>query len=170
MEIFLVRHADALDAEQGMSDDQRPLSSEGVERMRKGAAGLANILKDHGTPALNGILSSPKVRAVETARILAWELNGSETVISCPPLAGDFTWNDLLPYLKQFPPHARVALVGHEPALGLLAGYLISGTDRTSIFLKKGSAICFQLDPSSSSPSPAELLWFLTPRQMRMLR
>ena len=168
MEIFLVRHADALDAEPGMTDDQRPLSPDGIERMQKGAVGLANVLKDHGSPPISGILSSPKVRAVETARILAWEVNGNEAIVQCPPLAGDFTWNDLLPYLTPYPAHARVALVGHEPSLGLLAGYLISGTDRTSVFLKKGSVICFQVDPSS--PPPAELLWFLTPKQMRMMR
>jgi phosphohistidine phosphatase len=168
MEILLVRHADALDAEAGMSDDERPLTPEGIERMRKGAEGLANVLREYDPPPLSGILTSPKVRAVETARILAWEVNGNETISQCPPLAGDFSWNDLLPYLKPYSARARVALVGHEPLLGSLAGYLITGGNGTSVFLKKGSAICFQVDPSGLVP--AELLWFLTPKQMRMLR
>src|SRR6266498_4701651 len=123
MEVLLIRHADALDAEPGMTDDERPLSSEGVERMRKGAEGLAKVLEDHGPPLLSGILTSPKVRAMETARIVALEVNGNETVTQCPPLAADFVWSEILPYLKPFPPDARVALIGHEPALGSLAGY-----------------------------------------------
>jgi phosphohistidine phosphatase len=168
MEVILIRHADALDAEPGGSDDQRPLSPDGIERMQKGAEGLANVLRENDPPPLNGILTSPKVRAMETAKILARVLNGNETVTTCAPLAEDFTWDDVLPFLKPFSPRARVALVGHEPALGSLAGYCISGSNGTSVFLKKGSAICFQIDPSGSLP--AELLWFLTPKQMRMLR
>ncbi len=168
MEIYLIRHADAMDADAGMTDAERPLSDEGMEKMRKGAKGLRNLLSG-AFPPLDGILTSPLRRAMESARIIAGEVNDNEEVTECPPLGAEFRWADLLPYLEKLPQTGRVAVVGHEPALGRLAGWLVSGAEDLAIPLKKGSAACFSVEEPTARPK-AELNWFLTPKQLRMLR
>jgi phosphohistidine phosphatase SixA len=59
----------------------------------------------------------------------------------------------------------RIALVGHEPDLGLLATWLLAGVKISAIQFKKGGAACIEtgrFDP----PSENQLLWLLTPSQM----
>jgi phosphohistidine phosphatase len=168
VEIYLIRHADAMDADAGMTDAERPLSEEGREKMRKGAKGLRNLLSG-SFPPLDAVLTSPLLRAVESARIIAREVNDNEEVVDCPPLAEGSRWEDLVPFLGKYPKSGRVALVGHEPDLGKLAGWLLAPESGASIPLKKGAGICFELEEPSPRPQ-AEMLWFLTPKQLRQLR
>lgn len=167
MEIYLIRHADAIDADAGMTDAERPLSEDGIEKMQKGAKGLRNILKGN-FPPLDAILTSPLRRSVETALIIAREVNDNEEIVECPPLGGEFSWGDLLPFLTGYPKMGRVVLVGHEPAMGKLAGWLLSRNE-LPLSMKKGSAICFHVEEPTPDPK-VELLWFLTPKQLRGLR
>ncbi len=169
MELFLIRHADAEPADLGMTDAERPLSEGGLKKMRKGAKGLRNILS--GTfPPLDAILTSPLHRAIQTARIIAGEVNDSDEVIECTPLGGEFSWADLLPFLNRYPPQSRVALVGHEPELGKLAVWLLSGGPKNaSIHMKKGSVFCCEIEELTEEPK-VQLLWFLTPKQLRLLK
>jgi phosphohistidine phosphatase len=61
----------------------------------------------------------------------------------------------------------RVALVGHEPNIGELAGRLIGS--RTALEFKKG-AIC-RIDFEAFPPKGAgQLRWFLTPRMLRNIK
>ena len=168
MELYLIRHADAIDADVGLTDEERPLSDEGREKMRKGAKGLRKLLSG-SFPPLDGILTSPLLRSVETAQIIALEVNDNQDVTECPPLAKESLWADILPFLAKFPKSARVALIGHEPELGKLAGWLISRSPETAIPMKKGSAFCFDIDEAVPEPK-AELVWFLTPKMLRQLR
>jgi phosphohistidine phosphatase len=167
VDLYLVRHAEALDAERGQCDADRPLSEEGRRKMARGALGLHKFLSERGA-RIDGVLSSPLFRARETARILAREVLGEEKLEECPPLGGEFQWADLIPHLERHPSSASLALVGHEPHLGNLAGWLVAGSGAARIPLKKGSIICFEV--SAAVPRPqAVLLWFLAPRQLRML-
>ena len=70
MKVLLVRHAIALDRDTpGISDDLRPLTEEGVLRFKKTARALAELVK------ADLVLTSPLLRAKQTAEILArqWE-------------------------------------------------------------------------------------------------
>jgi phosphohistidine phosphatase len=168
LELYLIRHAEAVEASEAKADAERPLTDEGIDKMRKGAKGLRKLLSGN-SPPLDAILSSPLLRALETARIVAGEVNDNDEVVMCDFLAGDFQWNDLLPELERFPPTARVAVVGHEPALGRLSGWLACGSAEAAIPLKKGSAICFTIEELGAEPK-VELHWMLTPKQMRLMR
>src|SRR4051812_43352517 len=70
MRLLLIRHARAEDrrtfARTGKSDDQRPLTADGIRRMTKAAHGLHKLI-----PAIDLLATSPLRRAVETARIVA---------------------------------------------------------------------------------------------------
>jgi phosphohistidine phosphatase len=168
VELYLIRHADAIDADAGMTDEERPLSEEGREKMRKGAKGLRKLLSG-SFPPLDGILTSPLLRSVETAQIIALEVNDNQDVTECPPLAEESRWADILPFLSNFQKSSRIALIGHEPELGKLAGWLISRSPDTAIPMKKGSTFCFEIEEAVPDPK-AELLWFLTPKMLRQLR
>ena len=168
MDLYLIRHADAIDADSGMTDAERPLSEDGQEKMRKGAKGLRNLLSGN-FPPIDAILTSPLLRALESARIIASMVNEDDTVVECPPLAEGSKWEALLPFLSKYPNTSRIALVGHEPDLGALAGWLLAPGSGASFSLKKGSAVCFEIEEVTAEPE-AELLWFLTPKQLRMLR
>jgi phosphohistidine phosphatase len=168
MELYLIRHADAMPADAGMTDAERPLSDEGLEKMRKGAKGLRNLLSG-SFPPLDVILTSPLRRAVESARILAGEVNDNDEIVECPALSSGSKWQDLLPFITKYPKTGRVALVGHEPELGQLAGWLFAPGSGAAIPLKKGSAVCLEIQDPAAEPK-AELIWFLTPKQLRMLR
>src|SRR5579863_4308853 len=66
--LYLCRHAIAADATGELPDAQRPLTPEGMRKFRKGARGLVAFV---GAKAIGHILTSPLLRARQTAEILA---------------------------------------------------------------------------------------------------
>lgn len=109
--LILVRHAHALPGYEARvkTDGERPLSDEGKQK----AAQTAQNLADRGvTPDV--ILTSPLLRAVQTAEILAQKLNApvsKETVLN-----GLHADRDVCEFLaRQLKEHDTVAAVGHNP-------------------------------------------------------
>jgi phosphohistidine phosphatase len=111
-EIYFLRHADAGDPEGWRGDDaQRPLSPKGVRQAER----LAAFLGGSGF-APDAILSSPKLRATQTAEILAGVL--TRPVTTDDRLAGGFTiegLRSLVETLERRDAVRRVVLVGHDP-------------------------------------------------------
>src|SRR5436190_8987227 len=99
--IWLLRHGDAAD---GSPDAERPLTKKGEEQAR--AAGTA--LKKLGVD-LDACLSSPKVRAADTAK-LACEPLGVEVQLEPKLAGGPFDADELAAGLGD-----QVMLVGHDP-------------------------------------------------------
>jgi phosphohistidine phosphatase len=122
-EVYFLRHADAGDPEGWRGDDaQRPLSPKGVRQAERLAAFLGEI-----GFAPDAIVSSPKLRATQTADIVAGAL--SRPVITDDRLAGGFTIDGLRSLLEAIERRdgvRRVLLVGHDPdfssAVSALAG------------------------------------------------
>jgi phosphohistidine phosphatase len=164
VQILLIRHAIADDrarfAQSGRSDTERPLTTAGKKRMRKGCRGLREAV---GRPDL--IATSPLVRAAETAQLVADAYRGPAPA-ELAPLAPDGAPDEVVAYLRE---HAvpRVALVGHAPDLDRLAGYLVTGQPREVVALKKGGACLLELDRPAAGH--ARLCWVLTPKQLRRL-
>jgi phosphohistidine phosphatase len=100
--IWLLRHGDAQD---GSPDSERPLTEKGREQAR--AAGAA--LKALGV-RIDACLTSPKVRARDTARIACEQLDGVEPSEEARLAGGDFDALELAAGLGD-----EVLLVGHEP-------------------------------------------------------
>jgi phosphohistidine phosphatase len=163
MEIYILRHGIAV--ERGTPgykrDADRPLTREGEEKMQQIAeAMLAMDLK------FDLILSSPYVRAQQTAQIVAEELD--EVVTFTDFLVPDGNTVELLREINDHKPQ-RVLLVGHEPGLSRLISFLISGESDAMIELKKG-ALCKLTTDKLTFGQCAVLNWLLTPRQLRQLR
>jgi phosphohistidine phosphatase len=143
MKLALVRHADAGDADEwaqtGQPDALRPLSEKGREQMRAVVDGLLKLV-----PKCRLIVSSPYTRAVQTAEFLrdAYECE-LQTASALEPAAvpPDFeTW------LHESGSADVVIAVGHEPNLGMLATWLMTGGSVSRVDFKKGGACLLAFD------------------------
>ncbi len=162
-QLYLVRHAVAEDRGDAWPDDnKRPLTDEGIARMRKAARGLADI-----DVTIDIVLSSPLVRARQTAEIVAAALDPRPSLVNIDSLAPDGSFAAIVADLEKHGRKPRIALVGHEPAIGDLAARLIGS--RHALEFKKG-AIC-RIDLDELPPSgPGDLRWMMTPKILRALK
>jgi phosphohistidine phosphatase len=136
--LWLLRHAEA---EDGLPDDQRPLTERGA--MQADAAGRALAVLD---VHLDACLSSPKLRAVQTAE-RACEPLGVQVTIE-PALSGEpFDVGELIAGLGE------VLLVGHDPSFSLLLHDLTGAQSR----MKKGGL---------AGISKGELVTLLRPNEL----
>jgi phosphohistidine phosphatase len=156
--IYLLRHADAGDpgAWTG-SDDERPLSKRG----RKQARRLGRHLADLGVQ-IDLVLTSPKVRAVDTARLVGKAL--AVTAAEDPRLSGGFDPAALGALLGELDGSATSAmLVGHDPDLSEIASWL---TD-APIALRKGALVRIDLAGRDVAAGGGALRWLLPPDAVR---
>jgi phosphohistidine phosphatase len=166
MEVLVVRHAIAADrgtlATPAEDDRERPLTEKGRKRMKSIAQGLARC-----GPTLDTLATSPLRRAVETAAILAGicETPDPEVLTVLEP---EGALEGVLAWLRERQRDQALALVGHEPQLGLLASWLVCGRRRAFIELKKGGACLLHFD-GKPDPGRAILRWALTPAQLRRI-
>lgn len=115
MELILWRHAEA---EDGLPDLERPLTPRG----QKHAARMAEWLQQR-LPAKFAVLASPARRAQETAQALA----ASYRTVSA--LAPGAAVRDVLGAADWPGRKNAVVVVGHQPDLGRVAAFLVSGTE-----------------------------------------
>jgi phosphohistidine phosphatase len=165
VKLLIVRHGPAGDPEewerQGKDDRSRPLTPKGKKEVRKAAAGLVRLV-----PALDLIATSPWTRAAQTAEIVNKEYGVDLEEVDA--LTSDHRPDDLKPWLNEQSRRRGVALVGHEPHLGLLVGYLLSGKAVSFVDLKKGGACLLEMD-DPSRPGSGCLEWLLSGRELRRL-
>jgi len=162
-ELYLIRHGVAEERGEAWPDDsKRPLTSDGMSKLRKTARALERL-----GVAIDVILTSPFVRARQTAEIIAGGLDPHPHLVTADSLAPGGTPAAVLSDLEKHAKRQRIALVGHEPGIGELAARLIGS--RHPIAFKKG-AVC-RIDVEGLPPAgPGDLCWFLTPKIMRALR
>jgi phosphohistidine phosphatase len=167
MELFVIRHgiAEPLGKENEFSDEQRKLTAEGRSRMRDVVKGLAKLGVE-----LDLILTSPLVRAVETAEIVATSLGLTKKEIKqSANLAPGAPVEALFAEVKGYAGVESIALIGHQPDLGALVSTIIhSDVGSLSIQLKKGGICCLNV-PETVPALRGDLVWLLTPRQLRLV-
>lgn len=162
MDLVLVRHAVAAErGTPGFEDDaRRPLTPEGRRKFEQAARGLAVLV----TP--QAILTSPLVRARETAELLT-EAYGLGKAVVCEGLAeGDH--DGVLAALDDSGA-AVCAVVGHEPWMGELLSYLLTGDPVAArLTFKKGGAALVR---SEGPPRPGRgtLEWLVQPGTLRRI-
>jgi phosphohistidine phosphatase len=142
MKLIFVRHAEALDRTAAMTDEMRYLTSEGRGSFRKTAR---TMLKQGVEPSL--ILTSPLIRAVQTAEILAETLAFFGPLLVRNELRPGFDMEKLQELLNEFQSADEVVFVGHEPDLSGLITALLSLPD--GFDLKKGAAVKLKADPKN---------------------
>jgi phosphohistidine phosphatase len=164
MRVLIIRHAIAKDARAGQADAERELTKEGRRKMREAAEGLRRVV-DH----IDVLGSSPLVRAQQTAEIVgkAYDDLAITTVEELKPAR---PVKAVLQWIQRQSADATVALIGHEPQLGLLASWLLSGEQRRSfVRFRKGGA-CLLTFERAVKAGNATAEWLFKPSQMRDLR
>jgi phosphohistidine phosphatase len=161
MNLYIVRHAIAVQrGTPGYDDDsQRPLTDMGRKKMKKIVKGLRQLDLE-----FDAIVSSPYVRARDTAKILAKEFDMKDIGLSdnlIPP--GNF--ENLVSEIHQKYDVDNLALVGHEPMLSSLISWLATGNTDMRVTLKKGGVAYLSTDNLYQN-GRATLEWLLTPALM----
>ncbi len=153
--VYLIRHgkADDYDPARHGGDSDRALTDAGRAELATIGKQLRRI-----DPKIEIVLTSPLVRARETGDILARALD-----VSCE------VWGELDPPMAparllqrvRARAEARLALVGHEPGMGLTLGRWISGL-QLAIHFKKGAIARVDVGEKDSD-GPNDLVWLATP-------
>lgn len=162
MDLYIVRHGIAIDREDPKCppDPERYLTEEGIEKTKQAAKGIVGL----GITA-DVLISSPYVRAVETAEIFATALGYSKQKIRHSDL--------LLPgaepslffrELAKDKQSSSVFVFGHAPHLDELIAAALAVKHNITTLKKSGVAA---LTLKRISPPSAQLLWLATPKILR---
>jgi len=149
MRLYFLRHGEADLPNWDGPDDERPLTNSGKKEMRKVAKFLSCL-----DISLDDILSSPLVRARQTADIVAdrFKLQVREQNV----LGGSFNLSGLKELVQQYPVD-NLMVVGHEPSFSQVIGELTGGDCKMS----KGGVALVDLDEKEMK---GRLLWLFPPK------
>ena len=149
MDLILIRHAEAESAD-GKADSDRELTVHGHQQ----AARLAEALAKRFRPAV--VVSSPYIRAVQTAAALAPGLSLAETELLIPEAD---RFKKLTAWLTDRG-DGPVAAVGHNPSLSYYLAWLL-GAEDVAVPMEKAAAAAVRLDRAGKGGG--KLVWFVTP-------
>ena len=118
-------------------------------------------------PAIDVIASSPLIRARETAQILCGRYDDIP-IVDLTSLSPGGSERELLGWMREQREDATIVLVGHEPDLGLLASWLLTGKKSAFTPLRKGAACLIRFAETPVAGSGV-LEWMLTPKLLDKL-
>ncbi|MBV9233267.1 MAG: histidine phosphatase family protein [Candidatus Eremiobacteraeota bacterium] len=152
MHCYFLRHGIAVDATRWHgTDDDRPLTEDGCKRMEREAGAIAQLL-----PGVEVIVTSPLLRARQTAQFVARRL-GLSDVVEDARVAHGFNARSCKEILTQHSGTESVLFVGHEPTMSAAIGTLIG---RGNVEMKKAALAAVDLPEATSG---AGTLIFLIP-------
>ena len=153
MLLHLLRHADAGDPEAWTGPDAvRPLSDKGRKQSKRVGDHLASI-----GFTVDAVITSPKIRAEQTAEIVAERIKAKVSVDD--RLAHGFDVDTVEAILSDAGDPARVVLVGHDPDFSAIASALTGA----AIELRKGAIARIDLQDGSPSAGQGALRWLIPP-------
>jgi phosphohistidine phosphatase len=137
LELWLIRHAEAVPRDLDLEDSMRPLTPKGRRRFEQEVRGLVAL-----GVSFDALHHSPWLRAAETASALRPLVTGK--ILSTPDLARPPD-ERLLESLSG----ERIALVGHEPWMSELLAWLVLGTREAAggFAFKKGGVAWLEGEP-----------------------
>jgi phosphohistidine phosphatase len=163
MHLYLIRHGIAVDREDPNCppDTERPLTPKGMKRSHAAALGLRAL-----DVKPNAVLTSPWLRAVQTAEIFCETLGySSKKIIRTDALKGTSAPSELLRELQSM--KARVVLCfGHEPHLHLVIGHVLHTNAKITELKKAGLAL---LELERAAPGQGRLLALYPASTLRIL-
>lgn len=155
MQCYFLRHGPAgYAAKWSGADFDRPLTQDGIKRIAREAKTIAAL-----EVAPDAIITSPLVRARQTAEIVADELRLRDKLQQDDRVGLGFSAARLADILRDHPIAQSMMLVGHEPSMSLTIGELIGGGD---VDFKKGALACVEI--SRDAPLAGRLLWLAPPK------
>jgi phosphohistidine phosphatase len=166
MKLSLLRHGIAADrgSAEYENDSERPLTPKGDRRMRRIGKGIQAVGLSYDL-----ILSSPYLRAKQTAEIVAQVLSAPEGVMLAETLTPEGNPRQLIEALRtDHRERQDVLLVGHEPYLSRLISTLLTGGPNLSVAMKRGGLCALDVETLRFGRC-ASLVSLLSPRQLRRL-
>jgi phosphohistidine phosphatase len=158
VEIFLIRHAQAVDGDT-MRDEDRPLTAHGRQQALDVGGALAKQNVRFGL-----IVSSPLVRAVETATLVAVATGydgGLEVSLAMRPDGSwKHLWREVIEPAMAQAAQQPLAVVGHEPSIGHFLSKLLG---QKGLSMSKGAVARLTV---TSADAPARLVWTLSPKRL----
>jgi phosphohistidine phosphatase len=162
MILYIVRHAIAVaHGTAGVAEDDRPLTEEGIRKMKKAAIGMRNL---GITPEF--ILSSPLPRARETAEIVQQISAKKASLVLVEALAPGGSRAEVYRKIREHSEAPSIMIVGHQPSLGEIAGEIAWGSTEHYIEMKKGGACAIEIEEGHEVPR-GTLIWLMTPALLR---
>ena len=146
MRVIFIRHGSTEPGRNGKSDAARELTEAGKEEIRTTAKALRKI-----GVSLERVFTSPLVRAIQTARILAKVHRSAE-----PEKAGFLAPPGHVAELRTTLRNclekgvSTVGLVGHAPSLNELLSETVVGRPDIGVSLSKAGAACVELSPDEN--------------------
>ncbi len=155
VKLYFLRHGQAgLRQDWRGNDSERPLTGEGKKRMQREAAAIWRL-----DPSLDVIVSSPLVRALQTAEIVAKARGSTLRLVTDGRLAPGFGPNHLAAIMAEHRNAKGLMLVGHEPDFSETISQVTAGG---RLVMKKGALACVEVE---DPPSPnGTLMWLIPPK------
>ncbi len=169
LNLIILRHGDAgTRVPDPVKDYQRPLTQPGKKELVQVARSLKKI-----NVKFDYILSSPLLRAIETAKIVAGEYNLMEKIELYDELKPSGNKDTLYKKLKKLNVDSTILIVGHEPYLSNMISDIISNNsyneNRINIILKKAGLSKIKI--TSTVPRlKGELSWLITPKILKQIK
>ena len=159
--LYFLRHGIAvLKGTPGYTDDERPLTEEGIDKMQKSTKGIKRLVENFDI-----ILTSPLRRAHDTAIIAAKCMECENKVEVVKILEPGCKPKEFVGLISKYSDKEHILVVGHEPDFSTIISELI-GAQRTVVSIKKG-ALC-RVDLDSIPPKePGKVAWLLQPKILR---
>jgi len=155
MHLYFLRHGLAGQrADWHGSDFDRPLTEDGKKRMLREAAAIKKLKLD-----VEVIVTSPLVRAYQTAKIVARKLNLLDRLFIEELLKPGFRPDALQEIVKKYAAAGTLLLVGHEPDFSTVISHIIGGG---RVVCKKGG-LAF-VDLQQPNDLQGELVWLIPPK------
>ena len=162
MWLYLLRHGEA-EEKPGKDDAARALTKAGREDVTTVALAVAPLLH---RPLR--ILSSPYLRAEQTAEIFRETAAAAQKLEPCDQMLPESSWAELRAVLDKLAAQGAGAIiaVGHNPSISEMCGTIVGGAGDVRIPLSKGAMACLEIDNLHGRPA-GELKWLITPKTVR---
>lgn len=166
MEIYIIRHGDAIDRSdpQVTGDAMRWLTETGRDEVMVSARLLAKL-----SVAPDLVLTSPMVRARQTAEIVTDLVGPAGGPEVCDHLVYGGSLAGVLEDILRHDRHRRVVLAGHMPSVGALVGYVAWGMPEAGIPFRTGEVGRVDLPDGSPRAGFGDLRWLIPPKVARKL-
>jgi phosphohistidine phosphatase len=165
MFIYIIRHGVAAELDNEIVEEgYRYLTIPGRNHCKIVAIKLRDLKTEFDL-----IISSPLVRAVQTAEVFASVLRYNGEIKTAIELVGGVSFSRFMHLIRRYSHHGSIAMIGHAPDVNTFALNLIKNNNIKELKLNfKNSSVC-KIDYDVNNES-GEFEWFLDADSMKLIK